>query len=265
MQTFHFGDPAQPLLGVYHPPTGLSGGGAVLLCYPCGHEHSRAHWAFRCLAGKLSQAGFHVMRFDYTGTGDSAGDCGEGDAEQWREDVLTAADELRAISGLSALSLVGLRLGATLAAAAVRDCRPVRDLVLWDPVVRGAHLLEQYHAMSRARDASLPQRGKGEPMPESAGELLGFPWPETARHAVKQFDLLALTSPWQVRQVALLLSEEREEYGALLEHLRETCPSLVHRVVPMGARWDDWKDMEHPVMARETLGEIVSVLSRRPS
>ncbi|MFX6285199.1 hypothetical protein ABTF64_19930, partial [Acinetobacter baumannii] len=67
----------------------------------------------------LSRAGFHVLRFDYHATGDSSGASGEADPVLWPDDVLLAAQVLKQASGDLPISLVGLRLGALLAARAV--------------------------------------------------------------------------------------------------------------------------------------------------
>src|SRR5579871_2345685 len=45
----------------------------VVLCPPIGHEQIHSHRGLRCLADALAEAGFSVLRFDYHGTGDSAG------------------------------------------------------------------------------------------------------------------------------------------------------------------------------------------------
>jgi pimeloyl-ACP methyl ester carboxylesterase len=63
------------------------------------------------------------------------GATGEGNCEDWCRDVETAVDELRDITGLTKVGLIGLRLGATLATrVAVKHAQQIDALVLWDPV-----------------------------------------------------------------------------------------------------------------------------------
>src|SRR6476620_8559273 len=89
-----FGDAARQLYGVYHAPEGRAREAGVVLCNPGPQEYRHTHWAFRKLAGMLARAGFHVLRFDYFATGDSAGRDDEGSLDQWVLDVATAAREL---------------------------------------------------------------------------------------------------------------------------------------------------------------------------
>ena len=123
----------------------------MLLCNPFGEEASRAHRTFRVLATQLERAGFAAMRFDYSGTGDSLGESADASIDDWIADVGIAAARLREASGASRIAIIGLRLGATLAAlaAARGEARP-RHLVLWDPVVDGATYLRELAAQHRA-------------------------------------------------------------------------------------------------------------------
>src|SRR4051812_45876715 len=116
-----FGDLVSPLFGWYHPPVGVRRTGGIVLCNPIGDDLCRAHRPLRHLAERLAEAGFPVLRFDYRGTGDSAGDEHEpGRVSGWLSDIGLAFEELRARSGLARVSLVGLRAGALLAAVAAR-------------------------------------------------------------------------------------------------------------------------------------------------
>lgn len=140
MNPFYFGESASPLFGAFHPARAAAGEGeapAVLLCYPIGSEYLRAHRAFRQLTSLLTRAGCAVLRFDYFGTGDSAGDAEEATAEAWLANVGAAIDELKDAAGVARVSLAGLRFGATLAAVAARDRDDVDAIVLWDPFLSG--------------------------------------------------------------------------------------------------------------------------------
>jgi len=143
---------AQQLLGALHQPQRLRARStAVLLCNPFGEEAARAHRSYRVLATQLERAGYVVLRFDYSSTGDSLGDSAAASVDAWIADIAIAAERLRAVSGATRIAVVGLRLGATLAmlAAARGELRP-RHLVLWDPVVDGAAYVRELAAQHRA-------------------------------------------------------------------------------------------------------------------
>lgn len=151
-----------------------------MLCNPFGEEASRGHRTFRVLATQLERLGYSTLRFDYTGTGDSQGDSEDATVDSWLADIGEAAEHLRKTSGISRISLVGLRFGATLAAlATARGVLKARHLVLWDPIVEGRAYLAELVAQHEAymRDEIGPtwtdrrgQRPDGSPM-----EALGAP------------------------------------------------------------------------------------------
>ncbi len=138
MGPLFFGSSRRRLFGVYTPAADLDAlPGAVVLCQPWGTEYVHAHRAMVRLAETLSRTR-HVLRFDYYGSGDSGGDFAEVDLEGWRSDIRTAADELLSMSGAPHVSLVGLRIGANLAADVARDLADLDSLVVWNPIVDGA-------------------------------------------------------------------------------------------------------------------------------
>ena len=115
-----------------------------MLCHPWGSEYIYAHRSVRHLALALCAAGFHTLRFDYFGTGDSAGESGDGDIPGWETDIESAMEELRDISGIPRVTLIGLRLGGTLAAqVAARRSAEVGELVMWTPILSGGTFTPQ--------------------------------------------------------------------------------------------------------------------------
>ena len=153
----YFGDPAQPLFGWYHAPqTGPALDTSVVLCPSIGHEYVNAHRSVRHLADQLAARGLPTLRFDYHGTGDSAGSGGDPDRiEPWLDSIRAALVAARETSGLDRLALSGLRLGATMAATVARDV-PVASLVLWAPCPRGRHFLRELRALESTLRPARP-------------------------------------------------------------------------------------------------------------
>jgi alpha/beta superfamily hydrolase len=139
MTPFYFGTRRRRLFGVYDPAHKIGKAArAAVICHPWGNEQIHAYRTLRQLAARLSQDGFHVLRFDYYGTGDSAGDSGDNDFAGSRSDIETAMAELKDMTGVAKLTLVGLRLGACLAAdACAGRAEEIDTLVLWDPLTAG--------------------------------------------------------------------------------------------------------------------------------
>ena len=117
--------PSQPKLG-------------VVICGPFGYESICAHRSVREFAEAIVDAGIPALRFDYLGSGDSADIDENSDlVKRWTQDVISAIHELRRRTGVEQVCLLGIRLGALLAALAAAECRTVESLVLIGPVVSG--------------------------------------------------------------------------------------------------------------------------------
>jgi len=187
MEIFYFGK-QDSLCGLYHPARGdHAHGGAVVLCGPIGQEHIRSHRAVLQLARRLSRGGFHCLRFDYFGCGDSHGEFVDGGVERWLEDVAAAVEELRAGTATRHLCLIGLRLGATLAALAGARVGLPESMVLWDPVVVGDAYLDQ---LVRQHQSWLEGSfAKSAPGADDQVEILGFPMSGSLVEEIKALDL----------------------------------------------------------------------------
>lgn len=248
MRPLFFGTSSHRLYGVHHPrvgpPTSARHGNAgVVLCYPAVQEYNVSHAAFRKLASTLARAGFHVLRFDYFGTGDSAGEMSEGTPELWVDDIRTAARELTDLAAVEQISLVGFRLGGSLAARAVSEGLAVTDLVLWDPVVRGREYIAELEAEHRV-ESLLLLHGRSRAAPGEA-ELGGYPFPARVRSTIERIDLRPERLDAAAR-VLLMVGEERPLVTELLTTLRGR-RETVYRVVPedaqstnRGARESSW-------------------------
>ncbi|HXY44156.1 MAG TPA: alpha/beta fold hydrolase, partial [Acidimicrobiales bacterium] len=129
---------------VHSPPAGAARATAVI-CPPLAREHDASHAALRALADGLALVGVAALRFDYYGTGDSAG--GEADerlVDSWLSSIQAAVAFARQ-AGEEHVAVVGLRMGATLAASVAAQLGRLEALVLWDPCPQGrAFVREQY-------------------------------------------------------------------------------------------------------------------------
>lgn len=159
---FYFGDSERRLFGVYHAAAGRGRRG-IVLCNPWGGEYLHAHQTLRVLAQRLAEAGQHVLRFDWYGSGDSAGECTEATPPgSWAEDLGWAIDELKDIANVRTVSLIGLRLGAAAAALVAPTRQDVKALVLWEPVLEGGPYLDELtddRASSLAFEDTVDARG----------------------------------------------------------------------------------------------------------
>ncbi|HEY0777633.1 MAG TPA: alpha/beta hydrolase [Gemmatirosa sp.] len=259
-----FGDTGRQLFGVYHPASAAPGVSAqvrrtgVVLCYPGPQEYRQAHWAYRRLAGLLADGGVHVLRFDYVGTGDSAGASSDGSLAQWADDVRAAARELQDVAGVRRTALVGLRLGAVIAARACAAGLAVSDLVLWDPVVRGTEYLA---GLDAEQGSGLEDRRYPEDDRRASDELLGFEMTAAMRAEIGAVDLTveACGAPGRVLVIA---ADDGPEYGAFGAALtaRATRCEVRHVADATLARGGHWAS--DTLMARNIPGVIRDFIAR---
>jgi pimeloyl-ACP methyl ester carboxylesterase len=95
-------------------------------------------------ARDLAQRGYPVLRFDYMGNGDSDGEFEESTLETMLSDTECAIGTLRQMAvGIETVNLLGLRLGATIAALSAEQNRDVKKLILWEPIVNGASYMRE--------------------------------------------------------------------------------------------------------------------------
>ena len=109
--------------------------------------------------GPAGREGLAVLRFDYDGTGDSAGEeTDPGRVDAWLSSVTAAVDELAA-TGVPRIGLVGIRMGGLFAAHAAAQRGGVDALVLWDPCTSGKAFLREQR-MLRLLSGGKGNRGR---------------------------------------------------------------------------------------------------------
>ena len=209
-----FESEARELFALHLHPRCAPRGHAILLCNPFGQEAIRAHRLYRVLGDRLAAAGFDVLRFDYFGSGDSAGDDTDFDLRGAISDTAAAADLLIQRSQTSVLSLIGLRLGANVALAASERCAQHPALVaMLEPVISGRRYLASLHdanerALARTFGARwrVDSRLRAFNLPDTEAEALGFALTPTCRSQIAAVDL-SHTSPGCCDRIVVIARE----------------------------------------------------------
>lgn len=237
---FYFG-PGRELFGFYHPAAAVNGA-AVLLCPPFGVEQVRCHRLYRQLAHGLAESGFPVLRFDYFGTGDSAGESRQFEWTRCLADVITAASELRARHGGGRVLAFGVRLGANAALAAAQSAR-LDGVVAWDAITDGAALVRQYERMQASLKVDLNRFEYPRPTLDVSSQWPGFERSDALRSQLIQLRLLdpGVASAW-------LYSSTPDEPSAPDEH---RAGRQVR--VDVEPRWDDVDSLELAILSHPLL------------
>ena len=193
-----FGPEERLLFGWCHAPDDGLARGVVVLCPTIGIEAVNSHAALRRLAERLATAGLVVLRFDYDGTGDSTGTQADpGRVSTWLASIRTAIAWARALE-VGSVTVIGLRIGATLAAAEISQSGGVDALVLWDPCFSGRRLLREQQVLGAFIIGSKEMPTDGSV--ETPGLVYG---PETVAD-LSALQLSDLDSPSGARLLVLL-------------------------------------------------------------
>lgn len=250
----YFGEGASSFFGWRHSEAAaLSAGRVAVICGPVGYEYTRAHRTLRHLADRLARAGIPAIRFDYHGVGDSPGtDLDPERMETWKRNIRTAVGEARAWSGCESLCLVGVRLGATLAALVAQEIE-VDELVLWNPVIKGRPYVRELQAIAMSAERAADEVAGAL---ESAGSIMSAQTLESLRAV----DLLA--SPPRAARVLVAGRDDQAADTSLNEAL--TRSGVRNEYV----RLPGWAGMmaEHQftVVPDAALDEIVAWVAKEP-
>lgn len=271
MNPIRFGPANRQMFGMVHQPEGVLRHEAVVLCNPFGQEAIRCHRLQKLLADQLARQGFHVLRFDYYGTGDSAGEDLEGDLEGWCQDVLVADAELRLRSGCKRVSWFGLRLGASIAALASRQSRNVlSQLVLLDPVIDGpAYLEEMADAHIDGRRQAFGARWYfDKKFAEMAAreihdEVLGFALSPILRTQLADLSAQRLAAA-EAEHVALCAGPDLAGLAALQQQMTMLAKPYSILSVETNINWISNEAMDSSIAPPELLKAIITLFKAEP-
>jgi uncharacterized protein len=229
----------------------------VVLCYPYGQEYFYAFRAYRTLAAGLARTGFHVFRFDYFGTGDSAGDMDQVSLQQWISDVVAVVDEARGSLGRLSVSLVGLRLGGTLAGIAASQYLEVDRLALWQPVIKGTEYIATLQAHHQEwLQTRMTAWSQAQLLP-AEDELLGSRFTQSLRTDLERTDLGSL-SKCPAHNVLIVNQDEDGECVHLAERLRKLGAGVELKRVEDQMIWSMLPDMQWGLVPNRVLQAIIA-------
>jgi pimeloyl-ACP methyl ester carboxylesterase len=214
------------------------------------------------LAAKLSNSGQHVLRFDYYGTGDSAGEAASGSQPGWIEDILEAHEELQASSSVSRVIWIGLRYGATLAALAAQNLRrPLAGLVLWDPIVDGGAYL---HELTACHAEFMRQEVRDwQPSSPAGSESLGFPLSRDLKNAIGDTNLCKAKPP-KTRRITVVTTNSNNHPSDFRSSAESWAPSSTWLDMPISSQWNSDQAMNAMLVPSEVLDSIVAVVRGTP-
>jgi pimeloyl-ACP methyl ester carboxylesterase len=217
MLPFYFAGTAGQLYGCHHvPPQGVEVCGAVLVCGAAGPEYYASHRALRQLAVRLANVGFHVLRFDYWGTGNSAGEDEDISVRTWMADLKPAISSLLDRSQCTSVQVVGLRWGATLLSQLPHHELPeVRNMVWWNPVLDGKQMLLEWQHEQQMEDKAL-----GLPVDKGLDFAKGLSFPKSW---MKEASAMHLSLPDPKNLPLFLIGNTK--YSALMSWCK-TCAGL---------------------------------------
>lgn len=147
---------ASPLyVAVHRPFPSRRPAGTAVVCSPLGWEFTKDYRREVMLGRSLALLGFTVVRFHYRGQGESGGQFTRLTVASMTADAEQAFEAAGGRTGCETPAVVGIRVGALVAASLSRTLGGA-PLVFWDPVVSGPDYLRD---LTRVRQVWNTVRG----------------------------------------------------------------------------------------------------------
>jgi pimeloyl-ACP methyl ester carboxylesterase len=234
------------LFGMYHAPQ-LPARRGVLMCAPLGQDLIRCHRLYRQLAQALAREGLAVLRFDYHGTGDSAGGSAEVDWDRCVADTAVAAAELRTLARLDRIVAFGARLGGSVAMCAAERAR-FGEVIAWDPVLDGDGYVTALDAMQAALREDAERFTRPRSHADVAEQWLGF---DIADHLRGQLSALTVGAP----NVPMLVVDSLPEWDASRWNGVVSSRGKVAGISPP-TPWNDLRRLETAILSQPLIQAV---------
>jgi len=151
----------QQIVGMLHVPPGRGRFPVALLLHGFTGTKVESHRMFVKLSRTLAQKGIASLRFDFRGSGDSAGNFEDLTIRTEVADAIEAIKFLGRHKRINSrqLAIVGFSMGGAVASYVVaRERHRVKGLVLWAPVAEGTGILDNLSTPEAV--VSLAQTGQ---------------------------------------------------------------------------------------------------------
>jgi len=193
----------------------------VVFCAPFAEEAAISQRVCVDFARVLARRGWHVLRFDYRGCGESDGEFDSVTLDSHMCDARAALDWFRR-NACPRVSLGGLRLGASLAALVAAGDDEIESLLLWEPVAKLADhfrnfLRMQVVADNMAAGRIIATRRELHGRLASAGtiDVLGYPFTARCLRSFEQTDFLKQVEGVRVPTLILAVGRQKRSRGDL--------------------------------------------------
>lgn len=170
------GDPTRYLYASLHRSAVPGARLGLLFAAPLFHEQPRSRRLLAELASGLAAMGLPSLRFDFFGTGDSAGSSDQTDFTSICTDLTLAARALRAKAGVDRVAVLAWRGAALPVARWLLEGGTSAPVILWEPIVDGAQWLKELECADAA-ERSSPGRyrtGWASAVPRNDQQLMGL-------------------------------------------------------------------------------------------
>jgi exosortase A-associated hydrolase 2 len=180
------------LLAFLHLPDHQRRDVGIVYCHPFGEEKNCSHFITAAAARSFAEAGFPVLRFDFSGCGDSEDELDEVRFDDWLGDLHCAVKQVQELCDVRKVVLWGLRLGASLATRyAFENTGAIHALLFWQPVLDTAQFARQ---LIRQRFSSGIAAGAGRVAHDFGHddviEIHGYPISHSFYESLASFEII---------------------------------------------------------------------------
>lgn len=217
------------LYGVLFSPVSPSPGKVFLFCHPMFEEKKASHRVLVELARKLAENNCASLMLDFSACGDSEGNIHDFTPSKWDADINTGINYLKERFDNPAITLLGIRFGATLAVqcAEKEDC--IKDLILIDPVIKGQTYIDEILQQKYIREMMTFGESKSDTNAmfaelEKTGQLDidGLMVPSDFFNSLKTIDLNK-SELSKVKKILLIQQSPKETLLPIYEELKKNC------------------------------------------